>query len=139
MPTQTKPYTARASADKGRRGGAGAVTLLVVLSGNLINWFSCFSSRRMVRRNPPSLPPPRLTQKVSARLIISSVSTVVAGQAGIREGGEGAQFMHSRYRVSIAIRPYNVRAKHVGFSSTRQALSAPSAKPREVFGESHDG
>ena len=32
--------------------------------------------------------------------------------------------------------PYNAGAEHVGFSPTRQTLLAPSAKRREVFGES---
>ena len=35
--------------------------------------------------------------------------------------------------------PYNVGTEHVGFSPTRQTLLAPSAKHREVLGESHEG
>ena len=35
--------------------------------------------------------------------------------------------------------PYYAGTGHVGFSSTRQTLLAPSAKCREVFGESHEG
>ena len=34
--------------------------------------------------------------------------------------------------------PYNAGTEHVGFSPTRQTLLAPSAKRREVFGESHE-
>ena len=35
--------------------------------------------------------------------------------------------------------PYNVGTEQVGFSPTRQALHAPSAKRREVLGGSHEG
>ena len=35
--------------------------------------------------------------------------------------------------------PCNAGAQHVGVSSTRQALFAPSAKRRAMFGESHEG
>ena len=35
--------------------------------------------------------------------------------------------------------PYYAGTEHVGFSPTRQTLLAPSAKRREVFGESHEG
>ena len=35
--------------------------------------------------------------------------------------------------------PYNAGTEYVGFSPTRQTLPAPSAKRREVFGESHEG
>ena len=35
--------------------------------------------------------------------------------------------------------PYYAGKEHVGFSPTRQTLSVPSAKRREVFGESHEG
>ena len=34
---------------------------------------------------------------------------------------------------------YDAWAEHVGYSPTRQELFAPSAKRREVFGESHAG
>ena len=34
---------------------------------------------------------------------------------------------------------YNAETEHVGFSPTRQTLLAPSAKRREVFGESYRG
>ena len=49
--------------------------------------------------------------------------------------------MHGRSRMTIAIRPshpYYAGTEHVGFSPTRQTLLAPSAKRREVFGESHE-
>ena len=64
-----------------------------------------------------------------------------------QKGGEGegrrggcTQFVHGRNRMTI--RPshlYYAGAEHVGFSRTRQTLPAPSAKRREVFGESHEG
>ena len=44
--------------------------------------------------------------------------------------------MHGRSRMTIDPR---IPAEHVGFSPTRQILLAPSAKRREVFGESHEG
>ena len=47
--------------------------------------------------------------------------------------------MHNRSRTTIAIspsHPHNVGTESVGFSPTRKALLAPSAKRREVFGES---
>ena len=50
--------------------------------------------------------------------------------------------MHSRSRMSIGYRPlypYNAGPEHVGCSLTRQTSHAPTAKPREVFGKSHDG
>ena len=51
-------------------------------------------------------------------------------------------FMQDRSPMTIAIRPShlcNAGTEHVGFSPTRQTLRAPSAKRREVFGESHEG
>ena len=50
--------------------------------------------------------------------------------------------MHGRSRMAIAFRPkhpYNEGTEHAGFSTTRQTLLAPSAKRREMFGESHEG
>ena len=35
--------------------------------------------------------------------------------------------------------PYYAGTEHVGFAPTRQTLLAPSAKRRDVFGESHEG
>ena len=35
--------------------------------------------------------------------------------------------------------PYNAGTEHVGLSPTRQTFLAPSAKRREMFGESHEG
>ena len=49
-------------------------------------------------------------------------------------------FMNGRSGMAIAIRPShpcNTGTDHVGLSPTRQALLAPSAKRREVLGESH--
>ena len=56
-------------------------------------------------------------------------------------GEEHSMFKHGRSGVTMAIRPkhsYNAGTEHVGFSSTRQALPAPSAERRVVFGEYHD-
>ena len=50
-------------------------------------------------------------------------------------------FMHGRSRMTIGYRPshpYYAGREHVGFSSTRYTLFAPSAKRREVFGLSHE-
>ena len=47
-------------------------------------------------------------------------------------------FMHGRSRMTIDPL-YNARKEHVGFSPAGQTLLAPSAKRREVFGESHEG
>ena len=47
--------------------------------------------------------------------------------------------MHSRSRMTIyPSHHYNAGTEHVGFSPTRQTSLAPSAKHREVFGESHE-
>ena len=49
-------------------------------------------------------------------------------------------FMHGRSRMTIDPRIFtNAGREHVGFSPTKQTLLAPSAKRREVFGESHEG
>ena len=50
--------------------------------------------------------------------------------------------MHGRGRMTInrkPSRPYNAGTEHARFSPTRQPLLAPSAKRREVSGESHEG
>ena len=57
-------------------------------------------------------------------------------------GERGIQFVHSRSRMIIAIRPlhpYHAETEHVGLSPTRQTLLVPSATRREVFHESHEG
>ena len=55
------------------------------------------------------------------------------------EGGGGTHVMPDPqsydHRPS---HPYNAGTKHVGFPSTRQTLLAPSAKRRDVLGESHE-
>ena len=59
-----------------------------------------------------------------------------------RGGGGYSIFMHGRSCMIIAIRPshsYYAGTEHVEFSPTRKTLLAPSAKRREVFGESHEG
>ena len=48
-------------------------------------------------------------------------------------------FTHNRSRMTIWCRPsrvYNAGTEHVGFSLTSETPRAPSAKRREVFGES---
>ena len=56
-------------------------------------------------------------------------------------GGGCSHVMHGRSRKPIhrPSHPYNVGTEQVGFSPTRQALHAPSAKRREVLGGSHEG
>ena len=56
--------------------------------------------------------------------------------------GECTQFVHGRSGMTIAIRPshpYHAGTEHVGFLPTRRTSLVPSAKRREVFGESHVG
>ena len=56
----------------------------------------------------------------------------------IIRGGGGLIILHGRSRMTIdSCIP--ARTEHVGFSPTRQISLAPSAKRREVFGESHEG
>ena len=51
----------------------------------------------------------------------------------------GTHFVHGRSRMAPrSSHLYYAGAEHVGFSPTRQTLLAPSAKRREVFGESHE-
>ena len=49
--------------------------------------------------------------------------------------------MHVRSRMydHRPSHPYKAGKEHVGFSPTRQTFLAPSAKRREVEGESHEG
>ena len=67
---------------------------------------------------------------------LTNVATV-----GVEGGGRACtQFVHGRSRMTInPEHPYYAGTEHVGFSPTRQTLLAPSAKRREVFGESHEG
>ena len=56
-----------------------------------------------------------------------------------KEGGGGGYsvFMNGYSRMTTDPRtPTNAGTEYVGFSPTRQTLLAPSAKRREVFGES---
>ena len=56
-------------------------------------------------------------------------------------GGGCTHFMHGRSIKAIAVRPshtYKARTEHVGLSPTRQTSRAPSAKRRDVFGESYE-
>ena len=52
-------------------------------------------------------------------------------------GGGALIIMHGRSRMTS--HPYNAGTENVGFSPTRQTSLAPSAKRREVLGESHEG
>ena len=61
------------------------------------------------------------------------------GKGGGGGGGGSILFMNNRSRMTMRpSHPYNAGTEHVGFSPTRQILRAPSAKRREVFGESHE-
>ena len=71
------------------------------------------------------------------------------GRNGRLEGGWGGVegysiFKHGRSRSIMTIwyrpsHPYNTGMEDVEFSQIRQTLLAPSAKRREVFGESREG
>ena len=67
-----------------------------------------------------------------------SCMTVVADMAVVY----GHRPSHPCMAVVVWYRPshpYNAGTEHVGFSPTRQALLATSAKRRRVLGESHNG
>ena len=51
--------------------------------------------------------------------------------------GGGVYSVHCPYDHR-PLHPYYAGTEHGGFSPTRQTLLAPSAKRREVFGESHE-
>ena len=58
----------------------------------------------------------------------------------VRKGGRGySVFAWPQSYDHRPSHPYYVGPEYIGFSPTRQALLAPSAKHREVFGESHEG
>ena len=66
------------------------------------------------------------------------------GGVGIGTGGEvgGVGTRYHAWPKSYDHGPshlYNAGTEHVGYSPTRQTLLAPSAKRREMFGESHEG
>ena len=46
--------------------------------------------------------------------------------------------VRSRMSIDRPLHAYNAGTEHVGFSLTRPTLLAPSAKRREVLGESHE-
>ena len=56
-------------------------------------------------------------------------------------GGVHSVYAHGRSRMAINPRVPNMsgHGTHVGFTLTRQISLAPTAKRREVFGESHEG
>ena len=59
---------------------------------------------------------------------------------GVLDRRDALDIMHGRSRMTIdPLHPYNAGTEHVGFSSTRQTLLAPSAKRCEVFSELHGG
>ena len=60
-----------------------------------------------------------------------------------REGGGGRRgcthVMHGGSRMTVApSHPHTAGKEHVEYSPNGRALLAPSAKRREVFGESHE-
>ena len=55
------------------------------------------------------------------------------------DGGGCTHAVHGRIRTTGPSHPKNAGTGHVRFSPTRQILLAPSAKRREVSGESHEG
>ena len=57
-----------------------------------------------------------------------------------QEGGGCTHVMHGRVHVTIDPRiPTIAGTEHFEFSPAKQTLLAPSAKRREVLGESHEG
>ena len=92
---------------------------------------------------------PARQPKCLIRLLPKNITTKVVIPKMLREtykaevvGGGGIQFVHGRSRMTIWYRPshpYYAETEHVGFSPTRQTLLAPSAKRRQLFGESHEG
>ena len=63
----------------------------------------------------------------------------VGAECGRGAGGKN-HIMHGRSpQDRRPLCPHNVGMEHVGFSPTRQTSHAPSAKRREVLGESHEG
>ena len=56
----------------------------------------------------------------------------------LRTGGGVLIVVHAIVVRSLTSRPYKAGTGHAGFSPD-QALISPSAKRREVFGESHEG
>ena len=62
-------------------------------------------------------------------------------RALLAQGGGVPTFMHGCSRMTMDYtpsHPYNAGTEHVGLSPTRPAPRTPSAKRREVFGESHE-
>ena len=99
-------------------------------------------THRRTHRDTQTLPAaPRMgagTGRVSGsppglRIRASSCSSISPWEGG--GGGGYSIFVYSR-RPS---QPYNGGTEHFGCSPTRKTLLAPSAKRREVFGESHEG
>ena len=61
------------------------------------------------------------------------------GGGGVLDRRDVLDPMHGRSRMTIdPITSLQCRTEHVGFSPARQTLLAPSAKRREVSGESHE-
>ena len=69
------------------------------------------------------------------------------GGRGLKRSGRSGDGGGEAYSVCAWPQSYDHRLSHpyyagterVGFSLTRQTMLAPSAKRREVFGESHEG
>ena len=93
-------------------------------------------------------------QTRSARISVSTPTDINANGGGARTdffhaallvkpipgGGGDTQFRHGRSRMTMNPRiPIMPGRSTSGFRQNRQTLLAPSAKRREVFGESHEG
>ena len=64
---------------------------------------------------------------------------MVAVKTGPVEGGGGVLIVvHAVVVRPLTSHPYKAGTEHAGFSPD-QALTSPSAKRREIFGESHEG
>ena len=70
--------------------------------------------------------------------LLKFVMMLLGGRRSRDEVGGLLDTIHGRSRMTMDPRiPTLPRKEHVRFSPTRQTLLAPSAKRREVFGESH--
>ena len=83
------------------------------------------------------VPRNRKERERRAKIIYNLVNGMGGGAYSRRDV---LDIMHGRSRMTIVpSHPYNAGTEHVGVSPTRQTLLAPSAKHREVSGESHEG
>ena len=68
----------------------------------------------------------------------TNISDLTGGSGGVLDRRDVLDLMHDRSRMRPS-HPYNAGTEHADFSPTRQTLIAPSAKPRGVSGELHEG